>query len=51
MADVATLAAPEFSGRLAGSPGYEAAARWAARRFGRLGLESPAARTAITCSA
>jgi hypothetical protein len=37
--DVTTLAAPEFSGRLAGSPGYEAAARWAARRFDRLGLE------------
>lgn len=36
--DVATLAAPEFSGRLAGSPGYEASARWAARRFDRLGL-------------
>lgn len=40
LADVATLAAPEFSGRLSGSPGYEAAARWAARRFGRLGLVS-----------
>ncbi len=39
MADVKTLAAPEFSGRLAGSPGYEAAARWAARRFDRLDLE------------
>jgi len=40
LADVATLAAPEFSGRLSGSPGYEAAARWAARRFGKLGLVS-----------
>jgi hypothetical protein len=40
LTDVATLAAPEFSGRLSGSAGYEAAARWAARRFGRLGLQS-----------
>jgi hypothetical protein len=38
LADVTTLAGPEFSGRLAGSPGYEAAARWAARRFDRAGL-------------
>lgn len=39
LADVSTLAAPEFSGRLAGDAGYEAAARWAARRFDRLGLD------------
>jgi len=38
LTDVSTLAAPEFSGRLAGSPGYEASARWAARRFDKLGL-------------
>jgi hypothetical protein len=37
--DVTVLAGPEFSGRLAGSPGYEAAARWAAHRLDRLGLE------------
>jgi hypothetical protein len=39
MDDVAILAGPEFSGRLSGSPGYAAAARWAAHRFDRLGLE------------
>ncbi|HOX25542.1 MAG TPA: M20/M25/M40 family metallo-hydrolase [Candidatus Krumholzibacteria bacterium] len=39
LADVATLAGPHFSGRLAGDAGFEAAARWAARRFDRLGLE------------
>jgi len=38
LADVTTLAGPDFSGRLAGDAGYEAAARWAARRFDRLGL-------------
>ena len=36
--DVEVLAGPDFSGRLAGDPGYEAAARWCARRFDRLGL-------------
>ncbi len=39
LADVTTLAAPDLSGRLAGDPGYEAAARWAAHRLDRLGLE------------
>ncbi|MEZ4389098.1 MAG: M20/M25/M40 family metallo-hydrolase [Candidatus Krumholzibacteriia bacterium] len=38
MADVTTLTQPAFAGRLAGDPGYEAAARWAARRFDRLKL-------------
>lgn len=36
--DVEMLASPEFSGRLSGDAGYEAAARWAARRFDRLKL-------------
>jgi hypothetical protein len=38
MKDVATLASPKFAGRLAGSPGYDEAARWAARRLEKLGL-------------
>ncbi len=38
LADVEILAGPDFSGRLSGDPGYEAAARWCARRFDRLGL-------------
>jgi len=37
--DVSALAAPRFGGRLPGTPGYEAAARWAAARFKNLGLE------------
>ena len=36
--DVRTLASPKFAGRLAGSPGYDEAARWAARRLEKLGL-------------
>jgi hypothetical protein len=36
--DVRTLASPKFSGRLAGSPGHDEAARWAAKRFEKLGL-------------
>jgi len=39
LADVATLAGPEFSGRLPGDVGYEKAAAWAAARFQELGLE------------
>lgn len=39
LGDVAILAGPDFSGRLSGDPGYEAAARWAVRRFDRLRLE------------
>lgn len=39
LADVTLLAAPEYDGRLAGDPGYDAAARWAADRFAQLGLE------------
>jgi hypothetical protein len=39
LADVTVLAGPDFSGRLSGDPGYEAAARWCARRFDRLDLE------------
>ena len=39
LSDVEILAGPDFSGRLSGDPGYEAAARWAARRFDRLGLD------------
>jgi hypothetical protein len=38
MKDVRTLASPKFGGRLAGSPGYDEAARWAAKRFEKLGL-------------
>ncbi|MDD8013390.1 MAG: hypothetical protein PHX05_07940, partial [Acidobacteriota bacterium] len=34
------LAAEPFSGRLSGSPGYEAAARWAAGKFAEWGLSS-----------
>jgi hypothetical protein len=39
LADVAHLADPALDGRLAGSPGYVTAARWAAERFKSLGLE------------
>lgn len=39
LADVTTLAGPEFSGRLPGDVGYEKAAAWAATRFQDLGLE------------
>ncbi|HEX7503617.1 MAG TPA: M28 family peptidase [Acidobacteriota bacterium] len=37
-----TLAADRFEGRLSGSPGYTAAARWAALKFEDWGLEAPA---------
>ncbi len=37
-----TLAAERFEGRLSGSPGYAAAARWAALKFEDWGLEAPA---------
>ena len=40
MATVEHLASDEFEGRLAGTPGYDAAADWAARRFAAAGLES-----------
>jgi len=36
------LAAEPFAGRLSGSPGYEAAARWAAKKFEEWGLSAPA---------
>ncbi len=36
-----TLAAERFEGRLSGSPGYAAAARWAALKFEDWGLEAP----------
>jgi hypothetical protein len=36
------LAAERFEGRLSGSPGYAAAARWAALKFEDWGLEAPA---------
>ena len=39
LADVAHLASPAYDGRLSGSPGHVAAARWAAERFAALGLE------------
>jgi len=39
LADVAHLASPAYDGRLSGSPGYVAAARWGAERFAALGLE------------
>lgn len=35
------LAGDAFAGRLSGSPGYEAAARWAAARFAAWGLQAP----------
>ncbi len=35
---VKALASPEFAGRLTGDPGYTAAAKWAAARFGSWGL-------------
>ncbi len=38
LADVGHLTDPALDGRLAGSPGYLAAARWAADRFATLGL-------------
>ncbi len=38
MADVQTLAGPEFGGRQIGTPGAEAAADWIARQFEELGL-------------
>ncbi len=38
MKDVGTLASPKFAGRLAGSPGYDEAVKWAARRLEKLGL-------------
>ncbi|GAB4408411.1 MAG: hypothetical protein Kow00123_21470 [Anaerolineales bacterium] len=38
MADVQTLAGPEFGGRQIGTPGAEAAADWIARQFEDLGL-------------
>jgi len=37
-----TLSADRFEGRLSGSPGYAAAARWAAVKFEDWGLEAPA---------
>ncbi len=39
LADVTHLASPAYNGRLSGSPGYVAAARWAAERFAALGLQ------------
>jgi hypothetical protein len=39
LADVTHLSSPRYDGRLSGSPGYVAAARWAAARFAALGLE------------
>jgi len=36
---VKTLASPEFAGRLTGSEGYAAAARWAAAKFKQWGLK------------
>ena len=36
---VKALASPEFAGRLAGHPGYTAAAQWAARKFEAWGLK------------
>jgi hypothetical protein len=39
LADVTWLAAPERDGRLPGTEGYAAAARWCADRFAALGLE------------
>ncbi len=38
VADVATLAGPEFGGRQIGTPGADAAADWIARQFEDLGL-------------
>ncbi len=39
LADVTHLAGPQYGGRLSGSDGYLAAARWAADRFAALGLQ------------
>lgn len=39
-ATVERLAAPEFAGRLTGSPGYTAAARWVAAELKRAGLRA-----------
>lgn len=36
-----TLSGEAFSGRLSGSPGYEAAARWAVGKFSEWGLQAP----------
>lgn len=41
-ATVERLAAPEYGGRLCGTPGYDAAARWAAGEFKAAGLQPPA---------
>ncbi|MEW6338627.1 MAG: M20/M25/M40 family metallo-hydrolase [Acidobacteriota bacterium] len=40
-AGVERLTAPDFAGRLTGTPGFDAAARWAAEQFRVAGLEPP----------
>lgn len=41
-ASVEELASPRYAGRLTGTPGFDAAAAWAAEQFRRAGLRPPA---------